>query len=50
MSTMTAASDPNGNGAESLGIKTPPVDYILGESLGTIGGKGSILRGDVAAQ
>ena len=41
MLTMTAASDPIGNGAWSLVIKTLPIDCLKG-SLGTITGKSSI--------
>ena len=49
MSTMMAVSDPIGNGAWSLVIKTPPMDCLRG-SLGIISGKGSVPRGNFAAQ
>ena len=49
MSTMMAVSDPIGNGAWSLIIKTLSIDCLRG-SFGTISGKDSIPRGNFMAQ
>ena len=49
MSTVTTATDPNGNGTWSLIIKTPPIHCLRG-SLGTISSKNSIRGGNFVAQ